>query len=105
MCNNDTSKCNEPITAADGTVCSCQRAGGCNADGVECAGPSGPTPGPPPPPTPPPGPTPSPSPSGNCSVVAYGQCGGSHGCCEGTCTCAGAGTYQQCKPATGKWQC
>merc|ERR1711865_1053488 len=59
-----------------------------------------PTPAPPTPPTPP---TPPPA---DCAA-AWQQCdaSGHPTCCQGTCTCDGAGTYKQCKSATGKYQC
>lgn len=40
VCNDDPSVCHEPVTAADGTVCSCQVPGGCKVDGVTCPGPN-----------------------------------------------------------------
>jgi len=62
----------------------------------------GPAPGPGPSPGPGPGPGPSP---GSCTVKAYGQCGGTHGCCSGKCTCVGSSSYEQCKPPQGAWKC
>jgi hypothetical protein len=61
-----------------------------------------PTPTPPSPPSPP-GP---PGPPGKCAA-AWQQCSGAGHptCCEGTCQCSGSGTYKQCTPAKGKWQC
>ena len=49
------------------------------------------------------GPTPGPSPP--CAVKAYGQCGGTRGCCAGSCTCTGTGTYKQCDPPKGQYKC
>ena len=44
----------------------------------------------------------------DCGAI-WAQCGSSGhpgcGCCQGTCTCAGSGTYKQCTSATGQWKC
>jgi hypothetical protein len=36
VCNDDPTVCHEPIVAKDGSICTCQRAGGCNVGPVTC---------------------------------------------------------------------
>jgi len=101
VCNDAPTTCHSNITAADGTICSCQRKEGCSAGGGTCPY-SGNAPGPPSPaPTPSPSPSPSPAPA-NCAKP-WQQCGGSGWtgttCCVSGATCEGTDAYKQCKTA------
>ena len=103
VCNDSPTTCHQNITAADGTLCTCQRKGGCTTGGATCpygGGPSPPSPSPTPGPSP--GPPIPPTPKGPCGK-AYAQCGG-HGwkgatCCVSGSTCEGTDWFKECKPA------
>jgi hypothetical protein len=113
ICNENSTYCHHDIVAADGTLCNCQRPGGCE-DGATCPyePPGAPTP-PPAPPTPgvptPVAPTPPPSPPTPAPVVptpapgpcaeAWQKCAATSDCC-GSCTCSG-GSCHPSSPGAG----